>query len=83
MVLGSALEADMNLGSLLPARCCRKAHVSTGSYSYSSSDSYMVIKSPCDLCRRVFLAVILLLGIGGVIAGGCVSGMVLVWVPKL
>ena len=60
----------MNLGSLLPARCCRKAHVSTGSSScsVSSSDSYIVIKSLGVLRLWVFLITFLLLGIDKVIA---------------
>jgi hypothetical protein len=53
MRLRSALEADMNLGSLLPARRCCVAHVSTGSSTHSmlSSDLYIVIKSPRVCCR--------------------------------
>ena len=37
MDLRSALEADRNLGSLLPARCCCKAHRLTESSLYSLS----------------------------------------------
>ena len=59
------------MGSLLPAQCCCKAHASTGSSlcSFSSSDSYIVIKSLSTLCPRVCLIAFLLLGIDGMVAG--------------
>ena len=73
IALYSTMEEDRNLGSLLPARCCCKAHASTGSSLSlsSSSDSYIVIKSPGTLYPWVFLIVFLLLD--GVIAGGGVA----------
>ena len=64
MRLRSALEADMNLESLLPAWCCCKAHM----YSFSSSDLYIVIRSPRILRLWKFLIVRLCLGFGTVIA---------------
>ena len=64
MCLRSALEADVNLGSLLPARCCCKAHMSTGSstYSISSSDLYIVIRYPRIFRLWEFLIVHLCFG---------------------
>ena len=58
------------LGSLLPAWCCCKAHMLTGSstYSFSSSDLYILIRSPRMLRLWKFLIVRLFLGIGTVIA---------------
>lgn len=65
--LRSALEADVNLGSLLPARCCVKAHMLTGSSSLSSSDSYIVIRSPRISRLWKFLIAFLFLVIGTVV----------------
>ena len=80
IALYSTMEEDRNLGSLLPARCCCKAHASTGSSLSlsSSSDSYIVIKSPGTLYPWVFLIVFLLLD--GVIAG---EGSLLLNRPRL
>jgi hypothetical protein len=67
--LRSALEEDRNLWSLLPARCCRKAHTSTGSSLYSSSELlYIGITFFGASCPYLFLVACFLLGARGLAA---------------
>ena len=70
MNLRSAMEEDKNLGSLLPARCCCKAHTSTRSSLYSFSSSkllYIVIAFLGISCPYIFFVALSLLV--GVVAG--------------
>ena len=69
--LFSVMENDKNLGSLLPACCCCKAHTSTESSLYSSSPSellYIVITLFGTSCLYLFLVALFLLGTHGLAA---------------